>query len=96
MFEEKGGNRGLMASKRFDYDEYQNGNERLQALTNSSEYLNHKNRTSLTVKCLQNKHSQTKWIYTQLVAYISILYVTLKRPSQRETDNYLPTTSFRK
>jgi hypothetical protein len=36
MFEEKKGDRGLIASKLFDSDEYQNGNKHLQALTNGS------------------------------------------------------------
>jgi hypothetical protein len=56
MFEKKSGNRGLMASKLFDYDEYQNVNSRLRAFTNGSEYLNYKNRKSLAIKDLQNKH----------------------------------------
>jgi hypothetical protein len=77
MFEKKKRNRGLMASKLFDYDEYQNNVKRLQAFTNSSEYLNHKDRKSLTIKYLQNKHSQTKWIYTQLVAYTQMLSATV-------------------
>jgi hypothetical protein len=43
MFGGRGGNRGLMASKLFDYDEYQNANKHLQAFTNGSEKLKRKN-----------------------------------------------------
>jgi hypothetical protein len=73
MFGEKKGNRGLMVSKLFDYDEYQNGNKRLQALTNGSEYLNHKNRKSLTIKFLQNKHSHTKAGYGNVLFLYNIV-----------------------
>ncbi|MFT4757278.1 MAG: hypothetical protein ACI91R_001931 [Vicingaceae bacterium] len=66
MFEEKRGNRGLMASKLFEYDEYQNGNKRLQAFTNSSEYLKQQNSTSLTVEHLQSTVSQNGYIRNKL------------------------------
>jgi hypothetical protein len=69
----------LIASKLFDYDEYQNGNERLQAFTNDSGQLHHKKRISLIIKFLQKKYSHTKWIHTQLVAYTQMLCVMLER-----------------
>jgi hypothetical protein len=39
--------------------------KRQQEVTNGSEKLKRENSKSLIIKCLQNKQSQTKWIYTQ-------------------------------
>jgi hypothetical protein len=73
MFGENGGNRGLMGNKLFDYDEYQNGNKRSQALTNDSEQRHHKKCTVLTVKYLQRKYSQTKAGYGNVLFLYNIV-----------------------